>query len=161
MTHSAELPPRRLIAARNCPGACRKTPAGLDPRGGAFWPPEWVFSGVEMPTIRVAVTAIWRASAIGIALIGLGVPVGSELDAALWIIERESGGDPTARNRRSSAHGFGQLLDGTWRGLASRAGRRMDRHNPHHQLEMFVRYVRGRYRTFARARLFHVKHGWY
>jgi hypothetical protein len=114
-----------------------------------------------MLIVRLAIWSWLRASCIWIALMGLGVKAGFELDSALWIIHRESGGDPRARNPRSSAHGLGQLLDGTWRSLASRAGRRMERHNPHHQLEMFVEYVRARYRTFVRARAFHLRRGWY
>lgn len=107
---------------------------------------------------------IWTlhpAFLVGLTLIGLHVKAGPELDAALWLIGRESRFDHRARNPRSTAHGYGQLLDRTWRGLASRAGRRVSRHDPRDQLVMFVRYVRERYGSFQRAKAFHVKRGWY
>lgn len=37
-----------------------------------------------------------------------------------WIINNESGGNPDARNARSSAAGAGQFIDGTWLDLIAR-----------------------------------------
>lgn len=85
----------------------------------------------------------------------------SELRDALWIIERESGFRSTAKNPRSSAHGYGQLLNRTWRSVASRAGKRFLRNNERHQIEAFCLYVEHRYKTFARARQVKEKTGVY
>jgi hypothetical protein len=42
-------------------------------------------------------------------------PVGTTIDAVVErIIDVESGGDPTAKNKHSSATGLGQFLDETW-----------------------------------------------
>lgn len=44
----------------------------------------------------------------------------SEVENALVVIECESRGDPLARNRRSSASGLLQFIDGTWRSARTR-----------------------------------------
>ena len=44
------------------------------------------------------------------------------IDEAMSIMECESGGDPTARNRRSGATGLFQFLRGTWQFAAEAAG---------------------------------------
>jgi septal ring factor EnvC (AmiA/AmiB activator) len=79
-------------------------------------------------------------------------------DAEYWIIMRESGGDPTADNPRSTAFGLGQLLiDGRRHYLGANA----DTTDCGLQLQAFRGYVRDRYGTAENARAFWVAHGWY
>jgi len=46
-----------------------------------------------------------------------GYPCGGDLPPC-WVLARESGGDPTAQNRHSTASGLWQDLDSTWGGYA-------------------------------------------
>src|SRR5215216_2827491 len=79
-------------------------------------------------------------------------------DAEYFIIMRESGGDPTADNPRSTAFGLGQLLlDGRRHYL----GANYDTIDCGLQLQAFRGYVRDRYGTAENARAFWVSHGWY
>jgi septal ring factor EnvC (AmiA/AmiB activator) len=79
-------------------------------------------------------------------------------DAEYFIIMKESGGDPTADNPRSTAFGLGQLLlDGRRHYL----GDNYDTIDCGLQLQAFRGYVRDRYGTAENARAFWVSHGWY
>jgi hypothetical protein len=79
-------------------------------------------------------------------------------DAEYFIIMKESGGDPTADNPRSTAFGLGQLLiDGRRHYLGANA----DTTDCALQLQAFRGYVRDRYGTAENARAFWVSHGWY
>jgi septal ring factor EnvC (AmiA/AmiB activator) len=79
-------------------------------------------------------------------------------DAEYFIIMKESGGDPTADNPRSTAFGLGQLLiDGRVHYLGANA----DTTDCALQLQAFRGYVRDRYGTAENARAFWVSHGWY
>jgi septal ring factor EnvC (AmiA/AmiB activator) len=79
-------------------------------------------------------------------------------DAEYFIIMKESGGDPTADNPRSTAFGLGQLLlDGRRHYL----GDNYDTVDCGLQLQAFRGYVRDRYGTAENARAFWVSHGWY
>ena len=79
-------------------------------------------------------------------------------DAEYFIIMKESGGDPTADNPRSTAFGLGQLLiDGRRHYLGANA----DTTDCGLQLQAFRGYVRDRYGTAENARAFWVAHGWY
>jgi peptidoglycan hydrolase CwlO-like protein len=79
-------------------------------------------------------------------------------DAEYFIIMKESGGDPTADNPRSTAFGLGQLLiDGRRHYLGANA----DTTDCALQLQAFRGYVRDRYATAENARAFWVSHGWY
>jgi septal ring factor EnvC (AmiA/AmiB activator) len=79
-------------------------------------------------------------------------------DAEYFIIMRESGGDPTADNPRSTAFGLGQLLlDGRRHYL----GANYDTIDCGLQLQAFRGYVGDRYGTAENARAFWVSHGWY
>jgi hypothetical protein len=49
-----------------------------------------------------------------------GYPCGGDLPPC-WVLERESGGDPTAQNPTSTASGLWQFLDGTWAGYGGYA----------------------------------------
>jgi hypothetical protein len=79
-------------------------------------------------------------------------------DAEYFIIMKESGGDPTADNPRSTAFGLGQLLlDGRRHYL----GANYDTIDCGLQLQAFRGYVRDRYGTAENARAFWLNHGWY
>src|SRR5215217_5963511 len=79
-------------------------------------------------------------------------------DAEYFIIMKESGGDPTADNPRSTAFGLGQLLiDGRRHYLGANA----DTTDCGLQLQAFRGYVRDRYGTAEKARAFWISHGWY
>src|SRR5215218_8094163 len=79
-------------------------------------------------------------------------------DAEYFITMKESGGDPTADNPRSTAFGLGQLLiDGRRHYLGADA----DTTDCALQLQAFRGYVRDRYGTAENARAFWVSHGWY
>jgi septal ring factor EnvC (AmiA/AmiB activator) len=79
-------------------------------------------------------------------------------DAEYFIIMKESGGDPTADNPRSTAFGLGQLLiDGRRHYLGANA----DTTDCALQLQAFRGYVRDRYGTAENARAFWNSHGWY
>ena len=79
-------------------------------------------------------------------------------EAEYFIIMRESGGDPTADNPRSTAFGLGQLLlDGRRRYL----GANYDTIDCGLQLQAFRGYVRDRYGTAENAKAFWLSHGWY
>jgi septal ring factor EnvC (AmiA/AmiB activator) len=79
-------------------------------------------------------------------------------DAEYFIIMRESGGDPTADNPRSTAFGLGQLLiDGRRQYLGANA----DTTDCALQLLAFRGYVRDRYGTAENAKAFWIAHSWY
>ena len=50
------------------------------------------------------------------------------------IIICESGGDPTAKNPKSTAYGLCQFLDGTWNYVQKKWDIKLDRYNPKDQL---------------------------
>jgi septal ring factor EnvC (AmiA/AmiB activator) len=79
-------------------------------------------------------------------------------DAEYFIIMKESGGDPTADNPRSTAFGLGQLLiDGRRHYLGANA----DTTDCALQLQAFRGYVRDRYGTAENAKAFWIAHSWY
>lgn len=74
-----------------------------------------------------------------------------------WIITRESGWRPTAKNPRSTAYGIGQLEDyGPYRRHGSNW-----RTNPIAQLMGMKDYIKGRYGDAAGAKRFWEAHNWY
>lgn len=73
-----------------------------------------------------------------------------------WLINKESSGDPNAKNPKSTAHGLGQLLNSTWKTYG-----KGDRNNPVDQVAAMARYVKQRYGTPEAAIAFHQKNGWY
>jgi peptidoglycan hydrolase CwlO-like protein len=79
-------------------------------------------------------------------------------DAEYWIIMRESGGDPTAANPRSTAFGLGQLLLDLRQRLL---GADYDTIDCGKQLYAFRAYVKERYGTAENAKAFWEGHGWY
>lgn len=53
-----------------------------------------------------------------------GYPCGGDLPPC-YVLRRESGGNPTAQNPRSTASGLWQVLDSTWRGFGGYAKARL------------------------------------
>lgn len=83
-----------------------------------------------------------------------------EVDAAVWIIWKESTGRLYARNPRSTSHGLNGFLRGTWRNVTSRSGIRHG-YDPKTQILAMQHYAYGRYGSFAAAKAHHVRKGWY
>jgi hypothetical protein len=83
----------------------------------------------------------------------------SQLSASeAFIIQRESGGETTAKNPHSSAFGLGQLI------LANRRhylGADANTTDPGLQLKAFRGYVKDRYGNADRAAAFWRKNHWY
>ncbi len=83
-----------------------------------------------------------------------------EVDAAVWIIWKESTGRLYARNPRSSSSGLNGFLRGTWRTVTSRSGIRHG-YDPRTQIVAMYHYAYPRYGSFAAAKAHHVRKGWY
>lgn len=49
--------------------------------------------------------------------------------------------DPEIKNPYSSAHGFGQIIDSTWKSIGRRLWTRLDRHNPEDQIVASCEYL--------------------
>ena len=73
-----------------------------------------------------------------------------------WIVQKESSGNPSAQNPKSSAYGLYQFLDGTWKGTGiSKTS------DPVIQTQAAIKYIKQRYGTPAKAVDFWQKNGWY
>ncbi|MDD5486676.1 MAG: transglycosylase SLT domain-containing protein [Dehalococcoidales bacterium] len=73
-----------------------------------------------------------------------------------WIIQKESGGNPTAQNKKSSAYGLMQFLDNTWGNYGHQKTS-----DPVQQIAAGIDYIKKRYGTPQNAVAFHQKNGWY
>ena len=84
----------------------------------------------------------------------------AEVDAAVWIIWRESGGRTTAKNPRSSSHGLNGFISRSWVSMTKRHG---IKHSlaPRAQILALYHYCNDRYGSMSAARSFHRKRGWY
>lgn len=112
-----------------------------------------VRSGEEWPTHPMAKPT---------AIPSTGDPVSSTGNADRdWIIQRESEGNPNAKNPNSSAFGLGQLIKSNREAYAERFGFSPDTVNPQEQLKMMDAYVKERYGSYAEARKFWEQHHWY
>lgn len=81
--------------------------------------------------------------------------------AEAYIIQHESGGDPTAQNPTSSAFGIWQGLASTRASYAQRMGFDPDTTDVNQQLQMFRQYITDRYGTADNAEAFWRAHHWY
>lgn len=81
--------------------------------------------------------------------------------AEAYIIQHESGGNPTADNPTSTAFGIWQGLDSTRRAYAARFGFDPNTTDVNQQLTMFRAYIRDRYGTAENAMRFWQAHHWY
>lgn len=87
-----------------------------------------------------------------------------ERSAALWLILRESGGNPRMQNKRTSSHGLNGFLRSTWTNVVSRSrskGRLRYSLHPPDQIKALAAYAVPRYGSLCGARSFHRKHGYY
>lgn len=75
------------------------------------------------------------------------------------IVKRESSFNPTAKNPKSTAYGYGQFLKATRNQYEAKTG--LDYDNPVHQLVMMAQYVKDRYKTPEAALAFWNKNKWY
>jgi hypothetical protein len=78
--------------------------------------------------------------------------------AAQQIIQRESGGNPLAKNPTSSAFGLGQLIVANRKALMGSNYASTDCGD---QIQAFSKYTLGRYGSYDRALSFHKRNGWY
>lgn len=75
-----------------------------------------------------------------------------------WVVNAESGGDPTAVNKSSGAFGLGQFLGSTAREYAKFGALSKD---PVQQIRAMAQYILDRYVTPSAAKAFHLAHNWY
>src|SRR3990167_10437136 len=72
------------------------------------------------------------------------------------LIIRESNWKSTAQNPKSSAFGYGQFLNSTWKSVGCEKTS-----DPYIQIDCMIDYVELRYGTPQQAIKFHDKHNWY
>lgn len=84
----------------------------------------------------------------------------AEVDAAVWIIWRESGGRTTAKNPRSTSHGLNGFISRSWVSMTKRHGIKHSL-EPRAQILALYHYCNDRYGSMSTARSFHRKRGWY
>lgn len=78
-----------------------------------------------------------------------------------FIIDGESRGNPTAKNKTSSAFGIGQMIKANRVAYGKRFGFNPDTTDPAQQITMMKAYIKDRYGTPEAAAAFKRKHGWY
>ncbi|MBI5549592.1 MAG: peptidoglycan-binding protein [Deltaproteobacteria bacterium] len=90
----------------------------------------------------------------------VGVPESWASSPALMkLVEKESGFDPSARNKRSTAQGLFQMLKGTYKGVGMADS--WGTQDPYTQAVAGFSYIKERYKTPERAYAFHKSHGYY
>lgn len=75
---------------------------------------------------------------------------------AVWLIQKESGCNPTAQNPTSTAYGIFQFLNATWAGQGC-----VKTSDPVQQMICGQRYVMNRYGSWANAKSHHLRHNWF
>jgi SLT domain-containing protein len=88
-----------------------------------------------------------------------GVPQ-SEMANLTELIARESGLNPKAKNPSSTAHGYGQFLNGTVSSMKKKYPN-LDYNNPVDQIVLTYKYAVSRYGSVAKALQFWDKNHWY
>jgi soluble lytic murein transglycosylase-like protein len=124
----------------------RAKATGTEPQAGGIAPP---------PTLgtSAAASGAWRSTQSAIAR-----ERGWSLADWNAVIQRESGGDPTARNPSSGAFGIGQFLGATARAYAPYGALST---NPVLQIRAMARYIADRYGTPTAALAHERRYGWY
>lgn len=87
----------------------------------------------------------------------LGIPE-SWLKPTLELVARESSFNSSAKNKKSTAAGLFQFLDGT---RASYGGKSVDWSDPNQQALAGLKYIKDRYGTPEKALAFWDKNNWY
>ena len=72
------------------------------------------------------------------------------------IVDRESDWLPTAQNPRSSAFGYAQFLNSTWKSVGC-----VKTTDGYKQIDCAIDYIELRYGTPQKAVKFHNRHNWY
>jgi hypothetical protein len=75
------------------------------------------------------------------------------------LVKKESSFNPSAKNPKSTAYGYGQFLASTRANYEKKLGLSYD--NPVNQLVMMMNYIKDRYGNAQNALNFHVKNNWY
>lgn len=145
-------------------------PSSLPPAGDPQWREverAFVQAGVALDSVPVTMVAPTQVTPVSTAA-AVAAPPGRGGDwkatltpAEAYIIERESGFDPTARNPESGAFGIWQGLGSTLDTYANRFGFDRGTTDPWEQLTMFRAYVKDRYGTAEDAVEFWKKNHWY
>jgi len=115
-------------------------------------------SGNPVPATRDAHDFTPQESAHGGYTVG---QVHGLSEAEAYIIQHESGGNPTADNPTSTAYGIWQGLAATRQAYAQRMGFDPNTTDDNQQLQMFRQYVTDRYGTAENAEAFWRAHHWY
>lgn len=79
----------------------------------------------------------------------------AEFDAWDSLIQAESSWNPNAQNPTSTAYGFGQFLNSTWKPYGQKTP------DPQTQLAYMARYISDRYGSPSKALAFHRSKNWY
>lgn len=82
-------------------------------------------------------------------------------DAQRRLVQRESDGNPHARNPRSTAFGCGQLLRATRHHFGRRLGIHPDTTDPGQQMRLMGAYIDDRYGSDDAALGHSMRRGWY
>lgn len=97
-------------------------------------------------------------SHLGTAVLKSGFPT-SWMRGIAELVGLESSWNPGAKNKKSSAYGYGQLLKDNQHKYSKKTG--MSYHDPIGQLVMMMHYVKDRYKTPALALAHWYKNNWY
>lgn len=77
-------------------------------------------------------------------------------EALSWIIQKESGWNINAQNKRSTAYSLFQFLDQTWKSYGCVKNNDVD-----NVTKCGIKYIQKRYGTPVEAKSHHLKKGWY
>jgi SLT domain-containing protein len=91
--------------------------------------------------------------------INKGVPA-NETRNLTELIARESGLNPNSKNPTSTAHGYGQFLNGTVRNYAKQYPN-LNYNNPADQIVLTYKYAVSRYGSVEKALQYWDAHKWY
>ncbi|MDF2791149.1 MAG: hypothetical protein K0S80_4251 [Neobacillus sp.] len=83
----------------------------------------------------------------------------SAVPALNWVIQHESGFNPNAKNKTSSAHGYGQFINSTAASMEKKYG--VSYSSPVNQIYLTYRYMVDRYGSPQKAMAFWKSHNWY
>ena len=82
--------------------------------------------------------------------------VGEEWNDYNYIISHESSWNPNAQNPHSSAFGLAQFLNSTWKTVGC-----VKTKDPEIQIDCSIKYMKQRYGSIHKAKVFWVEHRWY
>lgn len=125
-------------------------------------------AALENAAVQLGQTAYAKiqaaAAAAAAAITGGGAPAAggsvSAGGAMGWIIQHESGGNPTAQNPTSTASGLFQMINGTWKAYGGSTPTAKQA-SVAEQTAVATRYVNARYGGWPQAQAFWQAHGYY